>query len=167
MNRYHHDQNHNGKQAIATSCKRIKVLLLIWPLMVVGIFSSHAELSLPSCFSDHMVLQQNDGSRRSNTSLIWGQADPGDRIQIEFNGKKYPRFARKTPKSGQWEIPLSKLKPGGPYHLKITARNSKKEITTKTLRDVMVGMSGSLEDNSTVVSSQIRVENMYWLNHPA
>ncbi len=107
--------------------------------MGVRIFSSHAEISLPSCFSDHMVLQQNDGSRRLNTSLIWGQADPGDRIQIEFNGKKYPRFPRKTPKSGQWEIPLSKLKPGGPYHLKITSRSSKKKLTTKTLSDVMVG----------------------------
>ena len=37
-----------------------------------------AEVKLPAVFSDHMVLQ------RSNVTPVWGWAEPGEKIKVQF-----------------------------------------------------------------------------------
>jgi sialate O-acetylesterase len=54
-----------------------------------------AQLRLPAFLSDNMVLQQQKYNR------IWGWAEPGKQVQVEFQGKTYPAFADKQ---GAWQV---------------------------------------------------------------
>jgi len=85
--------------------------------------AARAEVKLHSLFTDHMVLQ------RGAAVPIWGWADEGERVTVEFRGKKVST----TAKGGAWMVKLGKLKAGGPDELKVTGKNS------ITLRDVLVG----------------------------
>ena len=85
--------------------------------------AARAEVKLHSLFTDHMVLQ------RGVAVPVWGWADEGERVTVEFRGKKVSTTAR----GGAWMVKLGKLKAGGPHELKVTGRNS------ITLRDVLVG----------------------------
>ena len=40
-----------------------------------------AEVRLPAVFSDHMVLQ------RSNVAPVWGWAEPGEKVTVQFAGQ--------------------------------------------------------------------------------
>lgn len=57
----------------------------------------YADVMLPAIFGDHMVLQQG-------TSLpIWGEADPGEKITVQFVGQKVTTTARQD---RQWRVNL-------------------------------------------------------------
>ena len=85
--------------------------------------AARAEVKLHSLFTDHMVLQ------RGAAVPVWGWADEGERVTVEFRGKKVST----TAKGGAWMVKLGRLKAGGPDELKVTGKNS------VTLRDVLVG----------------------------
>lgn len=56
-----------------------------------------ADVTMPAIFGDHMVLQQG-------TSLpIWGEADPGEKVVVNFVGQKVTTVARKD---RQWRVNL-------------------------------------------------------------
>jgi sialate O-acetylesterase len=84
---------------------------------------ARADVKLHGLFTDHMVLQ------RGIAVPVWGWADEGERVTVEFRGKKVSTTAQ----GGVWRVKLGKLKAGGPDELKVTGRN------TLTLRDVLVG----------------------------
>jgi sialate O-acetylesterase len=68
-------------------------------LLLLVIFSTigRAEVSMPAIFGDHMVLQQG-------TSLpIWGRADPGEQVTVQFVGQKVTTTARYD---GVWRVNL-------------------------------------------------------------
>jgi sialate O-acetylesterase len=92
-------------------------------LLFVSAIAVQAEVKLHSLFTDHMVLQ------RGMAVPIWGSADDGEQVTVEFRGKKVST----TAKGGAWMVKLGKLKAGGPDELKVTGKNS------ITLRDVLVG----------------------------
>ena len=60
---------------------------------------------------------------------VWGWADDGEQVTVEFRGKKVSTVA----KGGKWMVKLGKLKAGGPDELKVSGKNS------ITLMDVLVG----------------------------
>lgn len=84
---------------------------------------AHADVRLPSLFSDNMVLQQG------MKVTVWGWADDGEEVTVTFRGQK----VKTTAKGGKWVVHLSKLKAGGPDTLTIAGKNS------ITLNDVLVG----------------------------
>ncbi len=86
--------------------------------------SLHAEVSLPSIFSDHMVLQAGKPDN------IWGKATPGEKVTVEFQGKTYSAEAGSD---GRWNLKLDASAKGGPFELVVKASN---EIRIK---DVLVG----------------------------
>lgn len=56
-----------------------------------------ADVTLSAIFGDHMVLQQG-------MSLpIWGEADPGEKVTVQFVGQKVTTTARQD---GQWRVNL-------------------------------------------------------------
>lgn len=85
--------------------------------------SLRADVTLHNLFTDHMVLQ------RGIAVPVWGWADDGEQVTVEFRGRKVTTVA----KGGRWMVKLGKLKAGGPDELKVTGRNS------ITLTDVLVG----------------------------
>lgn len=89
------------------------------------IFSTlRAEVSLPTIFGNHMVLQ------RQQTNPVWGTADPGESVVLEIHGQHHTTTANAD---GDWRVMLNPLPTGGPYEMIIEASN------TVTLRDILSG----------------------------
>ncbi|MEY4378526.1 MAG: hypothetical protein RLZ85_407, partial [Verrucomicrobiota bacterium] len=59
-----------------------------------------ADLKLPALFSDHMVLQ------RDKAVAVWGWADAGEEVTVEFAGQKK---AAKADDAGKWSLRLDAL----------------------------------------------------------
>ena len=81
----------------------------------------HAAVKLPALISDHMVLQQGMPVR------IWGAADPGESVKVDFQGQSVTVTAAAN---GKWTAWLKPLVSAGP--LEMTINNS-------TIKDVLVG----------------------------
>ncbi len=92
-------------------------------VLVLAAGWARAEVRLNSLFTDHMVLQ------RGIAVPVWGWADEGEKVTVEFRGKKVSTVA----KNGKWMVKLGKLKAGGPDEFKVTGKN------TILLTDVLVG----------------------------
>ncbi|MFA5865453.1 MAG: sialate O-acetylesterase [Phycisphaerae bacterium] len=96
-------------------------------LFVVGwvfVSSVGAEVTLPSIFSDHMVLQQG------KNVPIWGWGLPGENVTVYFQDQKK---ATQAERNGTWRVELNPLKAGGPFELKVIGNNS------LFVKDAMVG----------------------------
>ncbi len=85
------------------------LLFLTWSL-------AHTQISLPSIFGDHMVLQQK------HSNPIWGKAAPGEMIMIKINGQSHMTEADQQ---GHWRITLRPIPAGGPYRMNIEGAESK------------------------------------------
>lgn len=86
--------------------------------------SALANVVLPRFVSDGMVLQRNV------KIPVWGWADPGESVQIQFKGKTYHT---KAGNDGKWAASLKSTEAGGPYEMQIKGNN---EIT---LHNILVG----------------------------
>src|SRR4051794_7124529 len=78
-------------------------------------------VKLPALISDHMVLQQGMPVR------IWGTADPGESVRVEFQGQTVSTAAKPD---GKWEAWLRPLSAAGPLDMSINGA---------IIRDVLVG----------------------------
>jgi len=87
--------------------------------------SGFSQTTLPSFFSDHMVLQQKEHVR------IWGKDLPNTEVTVK--GSWGISSAVKTSDSGKWNLTLKTPKAGGPYQLIISGSS------TLELSDVMIG----------------------------
>ncbi|WP_199768159.1 sialate O-acetylesterase [Maribacter cobaltidurans] len=97
--------------------------LILLCFAIIGL-KCHAQVSLPQILRDSMVLQRNSPIK------IWGWATKGEHIKVSFNGKIRNTI---TASDGSWNVEFPKMKAGGPYTLKINARN---EIE---LKDILIG----------------------------
>lgn len=84
--------------------------------------SSDAAVKLPSIFTDHMVLQ------RDKVVPVWGKADPGEEVVVEFAGQ---RRTAKADATGKWMVKLDPL-PANAEPQVLKAGNV-------TVQDVLVG----------------------------
>lgn len=100
--------------------KRIS-LALLGLLLSVCVF---ANITLPRIFGSNMVLQRNKPIN------VWGWADPGEKITVQFN-KQVKKT--KAAKDGSWKIQFAQEAAGGPFQLIATGKN------TITLENVLVG----------------------------
>lgn len=80
-----------------------------------------AKIKLPALVSDGMILQRNQQLN------VWGSADAGEKVELNFLNKKYKTTADQN---GNWKIALPAMKAGGPFTMTIN------EIT---LKDIMIG----------------------------
>jgi len=76
---------------------QIRIALL---LLTLSALTLHAEVKLASPFSSHMVLQ------RGMKVPVWGVADPGEKVTVEFAGQKKSATADDN---GKWRIDLDPL----------------------------------------------------------
>ncbi len=92
-------------------------------LLPVLLLSSvlHGAVKLPALISDHLVLQAGMPVR------IWGTADPGEAVKVEFQGQSVATAARAD---GKWEAWLRPLAAAGPLEM---------AINNLVVRDVLVG----------------------------
>lgn len=99
-------------------------LLLI--ICIAGPLLANAKISLPSFFSDNMVLQQK------TEAAIWGWAKPNSNVQLvsSWNKKKY---TVQSDQKGKWKLKIATPDAGGPYEITV----SDGELIT--LHNILIG----------------------------
>lgn len=83
--------------------------------------AAEAKVKLPTLIADGMVIQ------REQPVKLWGSADPGEKVIITFNKKRYETTADEK---GAWEVTTNPMKAGGPYTM---------SVNDITLKDILVG----------------------------
>ena len=87
--------------------------------------ASHADLTLPAIFGDHMVLQQK------LADPVWGWDTPGTKITVTFAGKDYTTTAEAD---GKWTVKLIPMTAdANPQILTVVGS------TTRQIKDVLIG----------------------------
>lgn len=124
-------------------------------LAALAAVSAHADVKLPVIFSDRMVLQ------RDQKVPVWGWADEGEKVTVEFAGQK----AETTAKGGKWSVALTPLK--------ATATGAKFTVSGKNkveFNDVVVGevwfCSGQSNMEWSVAASKNAKEEIAAANNP-
>ncbi|MCO6045338.1 sialate O-acetylesterase [Aeoliella sp. ICT_H6.2] len=91
--------------------------------------TAHAELRLPSLFSDHMVLQ------REMKVPVWGWADPGAEVAVVFGDQTKTTTADDQ---GQWRVELEPLSIGEPRSLVVESKDDRLEVSDVLVGDVWI-----------------------------
>src|SRR5215471_5147797 len=77
--------------------------------------TSNAAVKLPALISDHMVLQRGMPVR------IWGTADPGESVRVDFQGQS---VTTKAGGNGKFAVWLKPLAAAGPLEMTVAGTNS-------------------------------------------
>lgn len=104
--------------------KLTSIFLLVF-LTLVGCQKS-SKIVLPSLIGDNMLLQQKSDAK------IWGKANPGQKIKITASWNA--EAETKSGDDGKWLVKLTTPEAGGPYTIKISARD-----TLITINNILVG----------------------------
>jgi sialate O-acetylesterase len=115
--------------------------------LFVGALTLRAEVKLPSHFSDHMVLQ------RDMKVPVWGTAEAGDTITVEFGGQKKSTQARAD---GKWRVDLDPLAASAEGRVLSVSGSASKDAVR--FADVLVGevwlCSGQSDMDFTVAKTE-------------
>jgi sialate O-acetylesterase len=85
---------------------------------------ARADVRIPHVFGDNMALQ------RDMPVPVWGTADPGEFVSVEFAGQS---VATATDADGNWRVTLEPSPAGGPYDLTVRGK------TIRTFKNILVG----------------------------
>ncbi|MBS1600096.1 MAG: beta galactosidase jelly roll domain-containing protein [Bacteroidetes bacterium] len=83
--------------------------------LLFSFYLSFADVQLPKIFGDNMVLQ------RDQSVPIWGWAEAGEKITVQFNQQKKEA---KADKNGKWMVKLDAEPAGGPFQLIVSGKNT-------------------------------------------
>ena len=86
---------------MAKSISFLRCVVSVAGAFALGQAAAQAEVKLPSVFGDHMVLQQ--GQRLP----VWGWADPGAEVIVEFLGQTAHTSADAD---GKWQVAAKRLR---------------------------------------------------------
>jgi sialate O-acetylesterase len=123
-----------------------KVLVSCIMIILFNSFSAGAIVRLPQLLSDHMVLQ------RDMDFKIWGWASPGEKVSIDFNGKKVKTV---TGPDSKWMVTFPAMTAGGPFTMHIQGEN---EIM---LNDILIGDVWFCSGQSNMVLPMERLKEKY------
>ncbi|MEZ6149689.1 MAG: sialate O-acetylesterase [Pirellulaceae bacterium] len=103
------------------------VLALCITMLLTCLLAEHsrAEVSLPSIFSDHMVLQRDQANK------VWGKATPAEKVTVKIAEQSQSITADDN---GLWHVMLQPLPVGGPLELSVSSDSNEVKIS-----DVLVG----------------------------
>ncbi len=121
--------------------KSIYIISVIFTLCFT--FIGEAKVKLPTLVSDGMVLQ------REQPIAVWGRADAGEKISLNFLKKDYEVNADE---SGKWKLTLSSQKAGGPYSMR---------INDIELKDILIGDVWLFSGQSNMELPIARVTDMF------
>ena len=127
------------------------IVLLTGLFLLSGCTSVQAGVSIPSVFSDHMVLQ------RDMKVPVWGNAEPGEAIAVAFEKQT---LRTKADEKGYWRVDLAPLT-ASLEPREMTVSGSKDKIV---LHDVLVGdvwiCSGQSNMNIGVQADELAKANL-------
>jgi len=102
---------------------------ILLTLVILSVFSMNmfGKITLPSVFSDNMVLQQN------SKVAIWGWAGPGETVKIVASWNSKDTVKVKADNTSEWKTSIQTIGAGGPYTIKILGSGNAE------LKNVMLG----------------------------
>jgi sialate O-acetylesterase len=103
----------------------MKRLLTFAFVVLLSFNAAFAQFKLPAIFGDNMVLQ-----RKINVP-IYGWADVGEQVQVNFMGKTYKTI---TGADGKWSVKLGSYKAGGPYEMHVSGKTA-----SVTYKNILIG----------------------------
>ena len=105
--------------------QKLTILILFLAAIAVSSLNAWADVRLPDVIGGSMVLQQKQ------SILIWGWAEPGEAVTVEFSGQKRTVVAAAD---GKWRVDLGKLAANAtPQAMTVKGKN------TIELKDIVVG----------------------------
>ncbi|WP_186756546.1 sialate O-acetylesterase [Echinicola salinicaeni] len=116
-------------------------------ILVLKVQWGFAEVKLPHLISDGMVLQRDQEIR------IWGWADAGEVVKVDFEGKSK---AVTSSGDGKWEAVFPAMKAGGPYVMEISGNAS-----VISLKDIWLGDVWICSGQSNMEQTMARVAPMF------
>ena len=126
------EMNTEQKTTVSTAMRGVRHQLLT-ALVLMGLFSTFgtaSELKLTKIFSDNMILQ------RDIPAPVWGWADPGEKITVQFNGQEKSTIAGSD---GKWMVRLDPLTAScEPKILTVTGKTDRKEFKNVVVGEVWV-----------------------------
>lgn len=125
---------------------RSTVMLLLLLLLSALQHPLQSQVRLPRLINDGMVLQRN------TPLAVWGWANPGESVVVEFKGKKYPA---KADSDGKWLVKIAPQKAGGPFQMRVRGTN---EILVS---DIMIGEVWVCSGQSNMELKMRRVRPRY------
>ena len=93
-------------------------------LALTALHPAMADVRLPAILSDHMVVQAG------KPAVLWGWADPGEKVSIQFGSKKADTTADA---SGKWKLKVELPSGEGPHQIQVQGKN------TLSIQDVLIG----------------------------
>ena len=93
--------------------------------LIIWCNTAHAQLEVPTIFSDHMVMQRNQSIK------VWGWSKPGDNITCTLSSQS---TKTKASADGMWSSQFKEFPAGGPHQLKIQTNEE-----SITINDVYIG----------------------------
>ena len=107
---------------------RHQLLTALVLMGMVSTFGAASELKVAKIFSDNMVLQ------RDMSDPVWGWANPGEKITVQFDGQEKSTIADSN---GKWMVRLDPLAAScEPKILTIIGKTERQEFTNVVVGDV-------------------------------
>uniref|UniRef100_F4C1D3 Sialate O-acetylesterase domain-containing protein n=1 Tax=Sphingobacterium sp. (strain 21) TaxID=743722 RepID=F4C1D3_SPHS2 len=103
---------------------KYRLLFSLFSFLTFISLTSEAAIKLPRLIGNSMVLQ------RDHPIHLWGWADPGELIEINFRGHQRTTKANSM---GDWQVYLPAMPAGGPYDMVIQGKN------TIQLKNILLG----------------------------
>jgi len=102
---------------------------ILFSIAFIAALKLQAEVRLPGVFTDNMVLQQG------MALPVWGWADNGDKVTVEFGGKKVSA----TAKDGKWSLKLPKFSASDkPQTFTVSTKSKTIQLTNVLVGDVWI-----------------------------
>lgn len=109
----------------------MKCIIIGWVTLLATAFAGHAAVKVSGVFADQMVLQ------RGSAVPVWGWAEPGEVVTVEFAGQKKSATAGLD---GKWLVKLDPLQISAePRALTVSGKTPSGQSSTVKLSDVLVG----------------------------
>lgn len=90
---------------------------ILFAILLTTSWTAFAEVKLPALFSDNMVLQQDFNV------LVWGWADPGEKISVKGSWQLLGGSSVIADKNGKWKVTIKTPKASGPFSLTVRGKN--------------------------------------------
>lgn len=134
----------------------MKRLLLSLTCLMLLTLPTRADVTLPSIFSSHMVLQ------RDKPVPVWGWADPGEEVTVAFAGQS---VSTKATPDGAWKLSLAPLKTNAKGEKLTVKGKNTLELSDVLVGDVWLGSGQSNMEWSLTASGNPK-ENIAAAKHP-
>ena len=131
--------------------KHFAPIAVVSSILLFGAAALRAEVTLPSHFSDHMVLQCD------MKVPVWGTASPGETVTVEFAGQKK---SVQVGAEGKWRVELDPM-PASSDGRVLTVNGSDGKSSVR-FADVLVGEVWLCSGQSNMDFTVARTEKFYF-----